>query len=192
MQRSVVYLGSNNIVKANAVRKVTRSPIYSDLKISNVRCVDISSSSPRQPTSIEATVTGAIERAKKAFESFPDALFGIGIEDGICEEYVPRLGKTAWGNICFCAIYNGQVSTGSAPWFRIPDKLAKLVLNKGIEMNEARRGLGIVGPEGCDNSWGLIGVMSKGKTTRSKYTRWAVETAMSNLMYNKGFWEMRD
>ncbi|RKD95302.1 inosine/xanthosine triphosphatase [Halopiger aswanensis] len=151
-----VAVGSTNPVKIDAVERTLErfEP--------TVTAVDVESGVPEQPWSVEETVAGAENRARRALaEASADYEFGVGLEGGVTRfDGAPGVTLIMWA-----AVTDGErVERGGGPSLRLPDRVA--------ERLEAGEELGPVMDDELDTtgiaeSDGAIGVCTDGLTDRT-------------------------
>lgn len=169
-----IVVGSTNAVKVAAVREIV--PQYEFLSGADIASMDVSSGISEQPKSLEETMTGAMNRARQAFQ---DCRFSIGIEDGLMR--IPHT-KTGFMNVCVCAIYDGsQFHFGLSSAFEYPKEVARLVVEEGLDINQAFLRTGLTAHPRVGSAEGAIGVLTKGRLPRKEYTKQAVQMALIHL-----------
>ena len=169
-----INVGSENRVKTDAVRESVSG--YSFLTGAEVVSVAVESGVSEQPKSAEETITGAMNRARSAFNGCD---LSFGIEDGLMS--VPGT-KTGYMNICACAIYDGQeFHIGLSSAFEYPPDVTGLVFRKGLDINQAFHRTGLTDNPKVGSSEGAIGILTKGRLNRKEYTKQAVTTALIHL-----------
>ena len=157
-----INVASLNQNKINAVKEVF--PSY------DVDGVASPSGVSEQPLSLDETITGAINRAKRAFR---DCTYSVGIEDGISS--VPET-VSGYMNFCCCAVYDGsRIYLGLGPAFEYPPECTKMVVEKGVTISEAF--LPVSGRPDIGYEMGIIGWLTRGLINRKDYTKQAVEMA---------------
>ncbi len=157
-----IYVASLNKNKINAVKEV-----FSDYCVEGVACT---SGVREQPTSLEETIRGAVNRAKSVFG---DCEYSAGIEDGIAR--VPWT-MSGYMNFCACALFDGcRIFLGLGPAFEYPVECTKKAVEERITISEAF--FPISERPDIGNEEGIIGWLTKGKINRQKYTKHAVEMA---------------
>jgi len=178
-----VNLGSKNPVKVRAT-EVSLLRMFDEVVIASV---DVDSGVGKQPKGDE-TITGAVNRAKRALETkikgeqdtFAD--FGIGIEAGLF--WKESIGE--YVDIQFCAITDlmGRTTIGHGGGFIYPRSVIDEV-EGGMSVGEA-----ISEVFGSDPSRdiGAVGLLSDGLLTREELTKMAVITAMiPRISQNRGY-----
>lgn len=148
-------VGSTNPVKIDAVERTLER--YDPTVIA----VDVDSGVSDQPRSIEETVTGAENRARRALAA-TDADYGVGLEGGVARvEGTAGLSLIMWG-----AVTDGdRTERGGGPTLRLPDGVAGR-LEKGAELGPVMDDL--LGTEGVAKADGAVGVFTDGLTDRTR------------------------
>lgn len=149
-----VAVGSTNPTKIDAVERTLER--YDP----TVRAVDVDSGVSEQPRSVSETISGAENRARRAFGS-TDADFGVGLEGGVTRLEEPSgLFLIMWG-----AVTDGdRLERGGGPTIRLPDRVAERVTN-GAELGPVMDDL--LGTEGVAEVDGAVGVFTDGLTDRT-------------------------
>lgn len=169
-----IHVGSTNDSKVNAVKEIIQD--YDSLRDADVRSFEASSDVSSQPTSIEETIKGAINRAKKVFKG---ADYAIGIESGLMK--IPYT-KTGYMDVTACAIYDGkEFHIGLSSAFEYPKDMTRLVFEKGLTISEAARKTGLSKNPKLGKEEGVIGILTKGRMPRKEYTKQALRTALIHL-----------
>lgn len=157
-----IYVASLNRNKVNAVKEV-----FPGFIVKGIAC---SSGVREQPIGLEEIITGAMNRAKRAYD---DCKYSIGIEDGISR--VPQT-TSGYMNFCCCAIYDGRrIHIGLGPAFEYPPDCTRMVIEKGITVSEAFSP--VSGKPDIGYEMGIIGWLTSGRIDRKDYTKQAVEMA---------------
>ena len=169
-----INVASKNPVKIKAVRELlAQNALFLKAEINSL---DVSPNVSEQPKSLEETINGAINRAKAAFR---DCDYSFGIEAGIMP--VPQT-KTGYMNFCVCAIYDGrQCHLGLSGAFEFPIKVTKIILERGVDANEAFYLSGLTEKRKIGSEEGIIGFLTKGKLMRKEYTKQAIQMALVHL-----------
>ena len=170
-----INVGSKNQVKVNSVKEVILD--YDFLSNAEVFSIEVPSGVYKQPTSIDETIQGAMNRAKSAFK---ECKYSFGIENGLMK--VPNT-KTGYMDVTACAIYDGkEFHLGLSSSFEYPTKVTKLVFSDGLEIDEAMHKEGLTKNKKIGYSeGGVIGFLTKGRMTRKEYTKQAIITALIHL-----------
>ena len=168
-----IKVASTNPQKIQAVKDLV--PEYAVLNGAIVEGISVPSGVSDQPRSIDETVLGAMNRSKNAFV---DCDLSFGIESGLMA--VPNT-KSGVMDICVCAIYDGREHhLGVSSAFDIPHNVMKL-MNDGMNMQDACFEAGLTTNKNLGSSEGMIGILTKGRTSRLAYTKQAVMSAMIHL-----------
>ncbi|THE66283.1 DUF84 family protein [Salinadaptatus halalkaliphilus] len=150
-----VAVGSTNPVKREAVERTLAQfeP--------TVTVVDVDSGVPEQPWSVDETVEGARNRARRALEE-TEAAYGVGLEGGVADfDGVPGLSLIMWA-----AVTDGtRTECGGGPAIRLPDHVAGR-LEDGGELGPILDDL--LDTDGIAEDDGAAGVFSAGLTDRTR------------------------
>lgn len=168
-----VAVGSTNPVKVDAVELTlasldpTVTPVAVDSGVSD------------QPWSIDETLTGATNRARRA-RAATDADYGVGLEGGVDRiEGVPGLSLIMWA-----AVTDGsRLEWGGGPTLSLPDDVAAR-LEDGEELGPAMDDRH--GTEGIAESDGAAGVLTGGLTDRTRALGQAVACAFGPFVASDG------
>ena len=159
-----IAVGSTNPVKIDAVERTLErfDPHVTD--------VSVDSGVPEQPWSIEETVTGAENRARRALAE-PEADYGIGLEGGVARlDGAPGLSLIMWA-----AVTDGdRIERGGGPTIRLPDDVARR-LEDGAELGPVMDER--LGTDGIAETEGAVGVLTDGLTNRRRALGEAVACA---------------
>lgn len=173
-----INVGSKNKIKIAAVKETIRD--YDFLSKAIVTGREAQSEVPDQPQSMKETIQGAISRATNAFT---DCHYSFGLESGLMK--VPQT-KTGYMDFTACAIYDGkQHHLGLSSAFEYPIKVTRLVLNKGLDINQAFFKTGLTDNPKLGSAEGAIGFLTKGRLPRKDYTKQAIATALIHLENKK-------
>lgn len=159
-----VAVGSTNPVKVAAVERTLErfEP--------TVTPVAVDSGVPEQPWSIEQTVTGAENRARRALAA-TDATYGIGLEGGVAEiDGVPGLSLIMWAG----ATDGDRLARGAGPTLGLPEDVADR-LEAGAELGPVMDEW--LDTEGIAEAEGAAGVLTAGLTDRTRALGEAVACA---------------
>ena len=170
-----INVGSINPAKIEAVREIMRE--YPHLAESQVDGAEAPSGVRAQPLSLEETIQGAMNRARHAFV---ECSYSIGLESGLMA--VPNT-KSGHMDVCACAIYDGtEFHLGLSSAWEFPDpRVTHLMLNEGLDMNEAVHRMGLTANPNVGSAEGAIGILTKGRLTRKEYTKQALRAALIHL-----------
>lgn len=169
-----VFVGSVNPAKLEAVRAaLEESGRFPGLEVTSR---DVSSDVSEQPTSLDETVRGAINRARNAFKACD---LSIGLEDGLIA--VPYT-QSGYMNVCACAISDGSRDhIGLSSSFEYPLPVIRLVIEEGLDITRAFLKAGLSDNPQLGAAEGAIGILTKGKLTRADYAKQAVTMALIHL-----------
>ena len=178
-------VGSMNPVKLNAAVTGVRNalqPLQADgveveLATSSY---DVASGVSAQPLGTEETKTGALNRAKAAFEAYrlehgvvPD--YAVGLEGGITDDGT-EMTCSAW-----MAVFDGsRVGTAHTCSFLLPPAICELVRG-GMELGAADDA--VFGTTNSKQKGGTVGHLTRGSIDRTRYYVPAVELAMVPLLW---------
>lgn len=170
-------LGSTNPIKIEALEEVIRE--YPDLSQATVVPYAVSSDVSEQPLSLEEMIRGAKNRAKKAFYANHRSTYGFGIESGLFEAPGAQSGFL---EASICAIYDGSNHfIGLSCGFEVPPQILELVLQKKMDLSQACHHSGVTSDPKLGAGEGLIGLLTKGRIDRKKYTKQCITTALIQL-----------
>ncbi len=172
-----IGMGSLNKTKLEALESVLAD--YLLFRKAEVVGVDAVTDVNGHPKSLEETISGAIARAKKAQEG---NVYGFGIEGGLMA--VPYT-KSGYMEVAACAIYDGaQIHLGLSPALEWPGKVTDCIVNQGLDGSAAMKACGLDSGEGkLGEREGFIGIVTKGRITRTDYNRMAVMMALTHLEF---------
>ena len=171
-----LIVGSANEIKVGAVREIV--PEYAFFAGAEVCGFDAPSGVSAQPKSLEETITGAMHRARGAWDSGAYTA-AFGIESGLM---VVPFTKTGHMDVCACAIFDGKEShLGLSSAWEAPADAAKLMLEDGLDMNDAFFKAGYTDDPKVGSTQGAIGILTKGRLDRKAYTKEAVRTALIHV-----------
>lgn len=170
-----IVVGSKNPAKISAVQEIVQD--YPHLKDAEIVTVEVDSGTDDQPVSLDRIVTGAITRARNAYN---DCDYSIGLESGLMP--VPAT-KSGYMDIGVCAIYDGkEFHLGLSPAFECPDpQIFKSVVEEGINLSEAMKRSGLTQSEYVGWQEGSIGILTKGRMTRKDQTLHSIRTALIHV-----------
>lgn len=170
----IINVASKNQVKVDAVRELVKD--YDFISQAQVHGLEIFSEVSKQPKSLEETVSGAVNRARKAFNS---CNYSFGIESGLM--LVPQT-KTGSMDVCVCAIYDGKnYHLGLSCAFEFPPAVTRMIYRGSIDANEAFFRCGLTENRKVGSSEGAIGILTRGRMTRKDYTKQAIQMALIHL-----------
>ncbi len=169
-----IIIGSKNKIKVEALKEIIQN--YEKLKNAVIISKETTSGVVDQPKSLEETIKGAINRAKRIFK---DCDYSFGIESGLMQ-----ISQTESGymDVCVCAIYNGEkIYLGFSSAWEVPSLIMQFIIEEDLNMSEAALKAGLTKSLNIGSEEGLIGILSKGKLTRKEYTKEALRTALIQL-----------
>ncbi|SDJ97262.1 inosine/xanthosine triphosphatase [Natronorubrum texcoconense] len=169
-----VAVGSTNPVKVDAVERTLER--YQP----SVSAIAVDSGVPEQPWSVEETVTGAENRARRALAA-TDADYGVGLEGGVARiEGVPGLSLIMWA----AATDGDRLERGGGPTFSLPDDVARR-LEDGAELGPVMDDRH--GTNGIAERDGAAGILTDGLTNRSQALSEAVACAVGPFVTDDSF-----
>jgi inosine/xanthosine triphosphatase len=171
-----INVGSKNLTKIRAVEESVA--LYPDLfPDPEVVAVDVDVELYGHPKSINETVDGAIDRAKKAFSGCD---YSFGIEGGLMQ--VPQT-KTGFMEVGACAVFDGKdFCVGLGPAYEWPIKVTEKILNNSTDASSAFNQLGYTKHEKLGaQPGGIIGHLTEGRLTREDFTRYSIIMALIQL-----------
>lgn len=171
-----INVGSKNKIKIAAVNDSLK--LYPNLfPNAEVVGVDIGVDLYGHPKSIQETVEGAINRAKK---SFNECEFSFGLEGGLIK--VPYT-KTGYMEVGVCAIYDGkEICLGLSPAFEWPIKVNEMIIKGEADASQAFHKLGFTQHEKVGAiEGGAIGYLTNQKLTREDFTKYSIIMALVHL-----------
>jgi len=170
---AVINIGSKNPGKIEAVREVIVN--YDFLNPFTLNSISIDSRVLEQPMSLEEAIKGARNRA---INSFVLCNYSIGLESYLLK--IPNSNKFI--DKCVCEIYDGSnFYTGESEGFIIPEKIMKFILEKGLDLSQATREIGLTNSEKIGNEGGIIGILSYDRFVRGDQTKRALQMALIEL-----------
>ena len=173
----VIAVGSTNNVKVQAVEEIIQQ--YPALREAKVVAVSTTSDVSEQPLSLEETILGAKNRAKKAFEASQPCQYGIGIEGGI---FASPGTQTGFMTINVCSIFDGTHHyIGFTSAYEVPPQILQLMLDQKMDLSEACLHSGITSKAKVGVSEGLIGILSQGRIDRKQYIKESLAMALVQL-----------
>jgi inosine/xanthosine triphosphatase len=171
-----IAVGTTNEAKLGAVKET-----FSDYKMFSgceISGISVESGVADQPMSLDETVQGAQNRARRVFEKDKYDL-GLGIESGLMQ--VPG-SKTGYMDFCICSIFDGkEFHMGVSCGFECPKEVSRLMHEEGLDMTQAANKAGLSTNPKLGAAEGLIGILTGGRITRKDYTKQAIITALVHL-----------
>ena len=168
----LIHVGSLNPIKLGAIQEVmvTRFPAACFVPVA------VNSGVSDQPMGFEETLRGAKNRARAAFACQGTCDLAVALESGLIP--VPQT-RTGYMNLTACAIFDGQeIYIGLGPAFELPQKITRLVVEEGFELDPAVRKAGLTDSARIGYGQGIIGILSQGRVTRQDYSCPAVSMAL--------------
>lgn len=179
----LVVVGSLNPVKISGVEKVFKS--YSSFGDFEVVGVGINSKVREQPISRKETYSGAINRAKGAFESTNGVKYGVGIEDGL---EILKLDSDVSKVISVCTIYDGKKCFyGEGGSYQIPKKILDKVLERGQTIDQVIYDLGMTMDNRAGQHGGLISLLTNGVITRQDIVEQSLRMALISALNKRDY-----
>ncbi|MBI4098724.1 MAG: inosine/xanthosine triphosphatase [Candidatus Magasanikbacteria bacterium] len=170
----LIIVGSKNPVKIAAVREIIAD--YPLIAGATVEGVAVDSGVTDQPITLEATIDGAINRAKAAFK---DCHYSFGIESGIMP--VPHT-KTGYMDVCACVIYDGnEIHLGLSSAFEYPKQVTEFILKNHLDASTAFKHAGLTDHPYIGYGSGIIGILTNSRLLRKEYTQQAIRNALIHL-----------
>lgn len=174
IEPSKIIVGSKNEVKVSAVREVIAD--YKSLASAEVVATSVSSDVSNQPLSLEETIRGAKNRAKAAYQS---GSISIGLEGGLMK--IPLSGQE-FMHISVCSIFDGeQHHLGISSAFRIPKSVSTLILEEGLDLNQAMKKCEFTENSQLGASEGTVGLFTNGRVPRKDYCKQSLTTALISI-----------
>lgn len=170
-----IKIGSKNKAKLEAVVEILQE--YAHLSEAQIEGITTDSGVSNQPKSLEETISGAMNRARKAFI---ECAYSIGLESGL---FAVPMSKTGYMDVCACAIFDGRdFHLGLSSAWEFPDKkITDLMIKGGLDMSQAINSAGLVDNPDIGSEEGAIGILTKGRLNRKEYTKQALRTALIHL-----------
>lgn len=166
-------VGSENPVKINCVA----AAVTEFWPTSQVVGRSTDSHVSAQPKSEDEMYTGALNRARQALANVTKANYGVGIEGGIADH--PD-GMWAFA-IVVIVDRNNRISQGQTGRFKLPEGVARLIREEGLELGEADDRF--FGRHNSKQNEGAIGILSDGKITRLDLYKPAVIFALLPFLH---------
>ena len=169
-----LVVGSENRVKIEAVREVIQD--YDIFYGAEIVSMNADSDVSDQPSSLEETVNGAVNRSRNAFN---DCDYSFGIESGLFLVPQTRTGKIVF---CVCSIYDGERPyLGLSRGFEFPVEIMRMIREDNVDSNEAFFRCGFTESREIGYEEGAIGILTKGRITRKDYTKDAIQMALIQI-----------
>ena len=171
-----IHVGSKNKIKIQSV--VDAIALYPELfPKAQIIGVDVIVEEFGHPKNLEETISGAIARAKNAFEG---SNYSFGLEGGLME--VPHT-KSGFMEVGACAIYDGKnIVLGLSPAFEWPKGVTELIREGKADGSQAVRQLGITEHEKIGaTKGGIVGMLTNGRLPREDFTKYSIMMALVQL-----------
>lgn len=172
-QAYIFAVGSENPVKINCVTEAV-AEYWPTAQVTGVRT---DSRVSAQPASDEEMYTGALNRARESLAKVPVADFGVGIEGGILDTSA-GMWAYAWVVV---TDKTGAVGKGQTGRFMLPEGVARMIREEGIELGEADDRF--FGRSNSKQQEGAIGILSDERITRLQLYRSAVIFALLRFVH---------
>lgn len=169
----VFAVGSENPVKINCVSQA----VAEFWPTTRVVGTSTDSRVSAQPKSEHEMYTGARNRAEQALEQISAAHYGVGIEGGIVDD---EDGMWAFA-VVVIVDRNDRVSEGQTGRFKLPEGVARLIREEGLELGAADDRF--FGRQNSKQNEGAIGILSDGKITRLELYKPAVIFALLPFLH---------
>lgn len=165
-------LGSSNKAKKQALEEWLNNNFEQKCEIETI---SVESNVSAQPLSIEATIEGAINRAKNALNKSKNADFGVGLEGGVFK-VGGKMFLNGWASI---VSKDGEVMLGAGPSVELPAEIVQKLEN-GIELGEVMEQMH---KRDVRNFEGAFGILTKNMITRTKSFELALICAWAKNEY---------
>lgn len=127
------------------------------------------------PKNLEEVTTGAINRARAAFQNCD---LSFGLEGGLMA--VPHT-RTGYMEVSMCAIFDGtRFYLGLSPGFEWPVTCLELIL-AGRDGSQALREAGLTDHQKLGTAGGVVGLLTRGRMNRDLYSKYSVMMALVQL-----------
>jgi inosine/xanthosine triphosphatase len=180
-----IHVGSKNAVKIQSVTDALA--LYPKLfPHPEIVGIDVDVPEFGHPKNIKETVTGAIERAKKAFT---DCDYSFGIEGGLLAVPFTESGFMETGA---CAVYDGsEIYLGLGPAFEWPAQVTELIISGKADASKAFKELGLTKQDKLGSvPGGISGILTNGRLTREEFTKYSIIMALIKIE-NVTFYEKK-
>ena len=164
-----VHIGTRNQAKIQALQEELAEQNLASTIIS----IDVDSGVKNQPRSLDESFSGAINRAKAAFQI--DSDFSIGIEDG-CYHLDGKMLNIS----CVCLWNGSDTVLASSSSFQLPTIVQSCMEENHLELSEALVKTGLSTNPNIGSQGGAIGLITQGQLIRKDYTRQALLNLFSS------------
>lgn len=180
IQNPCILVGSTNKNKVEAVKEVIAdAPILADC---DVRGIAVESGVSEQPLTLEETIRGAKTRAENAFRH---CHLSIGLEGGMMA--VPET-DGEYMIVSICSIFDGEKHhIGMSCGFRLPKEVARLMIEEGLDLNEAMFQCGLTSDPQLGASIGGVGFFTNGRINRKEFCKQSLTTALISIENSERF-----
>ncbi len=176
-QEIIFSVGSENPVKIHCVAQA----VAEFWPAARVVGINTDSHVSAQPKSEQEMYTGALNRAQQALDKITAAHYGVGIEGGIVDSFEDgRDGMWAFA-VVVIVDRNERSSAGQTGRFKLPEGVARLIRDDGLELGEADDRF--FGRHNSKQNEGAIGILSAGKITRLELYKPAVIFALLPFLH---------
>lgn len=168
-------MGSANKAKVASVAEMLKD--YPHLSEAKVEGIKTDSGVSDQPLSLDETITGAMNRARRAFV---DCEYSVGLESGLMAVVQA---KSGYLDVCVAVIYDGsEFHLGISSAWEFKDKnIIDSMIHEGLDMSQAILKAGMTRNEHIGSEEGAIGIVTKGRIDRKAYTKQALQMALIHL-----------
>jgi inosine/xanthosine triphosphatase len=179
----IIAIGSTNPIKVQAVEETLNDyPIFTGAQFFPF---SVPSNVSEQPLTLEEIITGAKNRARKAFELCKSCDYAFGLESGLFEA---KGTMTGYLEACICCIYDGNKDhCGLSCGFELPPFILKHVLEHDMDLNQACNEAGVTKNAKLGSSEGLVGILTNGRVVRKAYTKQCIVTAMVQIEHHEWY-----
>jgi len=158
-QPPVFAVGSENPVKIGSVVRAATA-FWPQARVVGVR---VEPAVGAQPMGDRAIYGGALERARLALLRVAEADYGVGLEGGIAEDD-DGMWVYAWVVV---AERGGRIGKGRTGQFLLPEGVARLIREEGLEMGDADDRY--FGRTNSKQQEGAIGLLTDRRLTREDF-----------------------
>jgi inosine/xanthosine triphosphatase len=174
MSSEIIFaVGSENPVKVGCVTTAVAEfwP--------QARAVGVSADSgvSAQPGTDREMYVGALNRARQALKKIASAHYGVGLEGGVLDTE-DGMWALAWVVIVDSS---GRIGKGKTGHFLLPEGVARLVREEGLELGEADDRF--FGRANSKQQEGAIGILSDGRLTRRGLYQQGVTFALLRFVH---------
>lgn len=167
-QATLFSVGSQNPVKVGSVAEAVQD-FWQGTRVVGVKVESVVSKQPRGDGEIRR---GALHRARQALSAVAEADYGVGLEGGVADGE-DGMWVYAWVAVADRA---GRIGEGRTGQFLLPEPVARLIREEGLEMGDADDRY--FGRSNSKQEEGAIGLLTGRKLTRQDFYRQAVIFAL--------------